>query len=167
MPGCIPRPDGSIARVDVSTRRDGKVDRTEYYENDALVRAEEDSDEDGKADKWETYEAGRLASVAFDTLHRGTPDRRLIYGVDGSTRLEVDASRQRSVRRVDTPPRRAAAPRMLGSVPVPLRIAFDLDGVLADMESELVRQAEILFGDAMTPPAGTRRGSDHDRRGRG
>jgi len=30
-----------------------------------------------------------------------------------------------------------------------LRIAFDLDGVLADMESELVRQAEHLFGDAL------------------
>src|SRR5262245_13435429 len=30
-----------------------------------------------------------------------------------------------------------------------LRIAFDLDGTLADMDSELVRQAEILFGDAM------------------
>jgi hypothetical protein len=34
---------------------------------------------------------------------------------------------------------------------MPLRIAFDLDGVLADMESELVRQAEILFGDAVNP----------------
>jgi len=33
---------------------------------------------------------------------------------------------------------------------VALRIAFDLDGVLADMESELVRQAEIVFGDSMT-----------------
>ena len=32
---------------------------------------------------------------------------------------------------------------------MPLRIAFDLDGVLADMESELVRQAGILFGDAI------------------
>src|SRR5439155_10937441 len=31
-----------------------------------------------------------------------------------------------------------------------LRIAFDLDGVFADMESELVRQAEALFGEAMT-----------------
>jgi hypothetical protein len=31
-----------------------------------------------------------------------------------------------------------------------LRIAFDLDGVLADMESELVRQAELLFGESMT-----------------
>jgi hypothetical protein len=33
---------------------------------------------------------------------------------------------------------------------VALRIAFDLDGVLADMESELVRQAETLFGEPMT-----------------
>jgi hypothetical protein len=31
-----------------------------------------------------------------------------------------------------------------------LRIAFDLDGVLADMETELVRQTEILFGEAKT-----------------
>lgn len=31
-----------------------------------------------------------------------------------------------------------------------LRIAFDLDGVFADMESELIRQAEALFGEAMT-----------------
>jgi len=30
-----------------------------------------------------------------------------------------------------------------------LRIAFDLDGVLADMEDELVRHAEALFGEAM------------------
>jgi hypothetical protein len=29
---------------------------------------------------------------------------------------------------------------------VSLRIGFDLDGVLADMESEVVRQSEILFG---------------------
>jgi len=31
---------------------------------------------------------------------------------------------------------------------VPLRIAFDLDGVLADMDGELLRQAEQLFGAA-------------------
>ena len=30
-----------------------------------------------------------------------------------------------------------------------MRIAFDLDGVLADMESELVRRAEALFGDTI------------------
>ena len=31
-----------------------------------------------------------------------------------------------------------------------LRIAFDLDGVLADMENKLVHHAETLFGEAMT-----------------
>lgn len=35
---------------------------------------------------------------------------------------------------------------------MPLRIAFDLDGVLADMDAELVRQARILFGDTATEP---------------
>lgn len=30
------------------------------------------------------------------------------------------------------------------------RIGFDLDGVLADMEAELVRQAELLFGEPLT-----------------
>jgi len=84
-------PDGSVERIDVSTRRDGKVTRTEYYEKNVLVRAEEDSDDDGGIDKWETYQTGRLAAVAFDTLRRGTADRRLIYGADGSALLEVDA----------------------------------------------------------------------------
>jgi len=32
---------------------------------------------------------------------------------------------------------------------VPLRIAFDLDGVLADMEAELLRQSKILFGEGV------------------
>jgi len=33
---------------------------------------------------------------------------------------------------------------------VSLRIAFDLDGVLADMDGELVRQADLLFGEQTT-----------------
>jgi hypothetical protein len=33
---------------------------------------------------------------------------------------------------------------------LPLRIGFDLDGVLADMDTELVRLAEDLFGEALT-----------------
>jgi hypothetical protein len=33
---------------------------------------------------------------------------------------------------------------------VALRIGFDLDGVLADMESELLRQATVVFGEPMT-----------------
>ncbi len=87
-----PGADGDIARIELSGKRDGKVDRIEYYDKSQLVRAEEDTDGDGAIDKWETYDGQRLASVAFDTLHRGTPDRRLIYGAGGSARLEVDAA---------------------------------------------------------------------------
>ena len=82
--------DGALSRIDVSTRHDGKVNRVEHYVKDVLVAAEEDGDGDGKMDKWETYEGDHLASIAFDTIHRGSPDRRLIYGPNGSARLEVD-----------------------------------------------------------------------------
>ncbi|OFV93278.1 MAG: hypothetical protein A3G76_12025 [Acidobacteria bacterium RIFCSPLOWO2_12_FULL_65_11] len=84
--------DQKLEKVGLSPSGDGKATRTEWHEQDVLVRAEEDTDEDGRTDKWETYENGRLTAVAFDTLHRGTPDRRLIYGPDGSVRVEVDAA---------------------------------------------------------------------------
>ena len=83
---------GSIVRIDVSTHRDGKIDRVEHYEKDVMVRAEEDTDGDGAIDKWETFDGQRLSSVSFDTAHSCKPDRRLVYGADGSARLEVDAA---------------------------------------------------------------------------
>ena len=80
------------ARRDVHTPQRQGGSRSSTTRRDRLVRAEEDTDGDGAIDKWETYDGERLASVAFDTEHRGTPDRRLIYGADGSARLEVDAA---------------------------------------------------------------------------
>ena len=82
--------NGVVERVETSTKRNRKADRVEHYDKDVLVRAEEDTDGDGRFDKWETYDGTRLTSVAFDTTHRGTPDRRLIYHADGSVRIEVD-----------------------------------------------------------------------------
>lgn len=82
--------DGSTARIEVSTRRDDRVDRIEYFQHGAMLRAEEDTDADGKPDKWETYDGSRIASVSFDLTHSGRPERRLLYGVDGTVRLEVD-----------------------------------------------------------------------------
>jgi predicted nucleotidyltransferase len=78
-----------LSRVGVSRLNDGKVTRTEHYDQGVLVRADEDTDGDGTLDKWETYDAGRLATVAFDTSRGGRPDRRLVYGGDGSARLEI------------------------------------------------------------------------------
>jgi hypothetical protein len=82
--------DGATTRVESSPRRNGKVSRVDHYEHGVLVRAEEDSDGDGRIDKWETYDGPRLATVAFDTMHRGVPDRRIIYDADSNARIEVD-----------------------------------------------------------------------------
>jgi hypothetical protein len=79
--------DGSVVKLELAGK-DARIARTEHYEHDQLVSAEEDTDGDGRIDKWETYAAGRLRTVAFDTLHRGTPERRLTYAADGSARVE-------------------------------------------------------------------------------
>jgi hypothetical protein len=83
-------PDGALMRVDVSTRHDGKVTRVEHFAKNVLTRAEEDTNGDGRPDKWETFDEGRLTSVSFDTTHRRTADRRLVYGAEGGVRAEVD-----------------------------------------------------------------------------
>ncbi len=71
-------------------KRDGQANRVEYWDKHVLVRAEEDIDDDGRMDKWESYDGTRLASVSFDSTHRGTLDRRLMYEPDGSVRVEID-----------------------------------------------------------------------------
>ena len=73
------RPDGSIERIEVSTKRDGKTNRIEFYENGAMARAEEDTDADGRVDKWERYESGALVSVSFDTTKSGKPTTTIDY----------------------------------------------------------------------------------------
>lgn len=87
-------PDGQLLQLDVSTRRDNRFDRTEFYESDVLSRAEEDTDGDGRVDKWETYRRNassgpgdspvHVSAVAFDDAAIGRPTRRLVYGADGS-----------------------------------------------------------------------------------
>ena len=94
-------PTGDLVRIEVSTRRDGRFDRVEFYEAGALVRSEEDANADGRPDKWDTYRpnpgapAGQpayaIASSAFDDEGRGKPGRRFFYGDKGGIeRTEVD-----------------------------------------------------------------------------
>ena len=68
-----------VARIEVSTKHNGKPNRTEFYEKASLVRAEEDTDSDGRIDKWEEYEAGALVTVSFDTTKSGTPTTIINY----------------------------------------------------------------------------------------
>ena len=50
-------------RVEVSTGRDGRIDRWEDYEDGLLVRVGEDTDGDGAADVYSTYEDGILTTA--------------------------------------------------------------------------------------------------------
>ena len=92
---------GALAYIRISTRRDGRYDRTEYYENNVLVLGADDTNGDGRADKWDTYRPDpdaapnmppyAITSTAFDDSGRGRPERRFIYGPWGSiARVELD-----------------------------------------------------------------------------
>jgi hypothetical protein len=94
-------PAGVLARMEVSTRRDGRFDKTEFYAAGVLVRTEEDANGDGRPDKWEAYRAVvqaranepayAITSSAFDDSGSGHPQRRFVYGADGSiARVELD-----------------------------------------------------------------------------
>lgn len=85
------RQDGEVMRVDISTRRDGVIDRREVYQRDVLARIELDTDRDGLPDEWQQFEGGRLRELRVDSAHLGRPDRRLVYASNGSLeRIEVD-----------------------------------------------------------------------------
>jgi hypothetical protein len=92
--------DGTVARIELSTGRDGRFNRVEWYEAGVLVRSEEDTNSDGRPDKWETYRpnvgAGpneppyTIASVAFDDSGTGVPRRRVVFEPDGRSRVETN-----------------------------------------------------------------------------
>jgi hypothetical protein len=92
---------GVLQRIEVSTNRDARFNRTEFYESDVLIRSEEDTNGDGRPDKWETYAPVKvvtpgtppytITSSAFDETGGGKPTRRLIFGERGTlVRIEVD-----------------------------------------------------------------------------
>jgi hypothetical protein len=80
-------PVGVLSKVEVSTKKDGKPSRVEFFERGQRVRAEEDTDGDGKVDSWETWVSGAGSQNLLDTDGDGRPDRRLTYPQDGSSPL--------------------------------------------------------------------------------
>lgn len=91
---------GEERHVEISTRRDGIVDRLEVYHGERLVRTESDTNHDGLPDMWETFEDGAVRELLLDDSKRdGRPTRRLVYGAGGMARIEAlnnedgDASR--------------------------------------------------------------------------
>jgi hypothetical protein len=84
--------DGRTMYVEISTRRDGGLDRHEVYQGEVLVRTEIDTNQDGLVDQWQDFEGGRLRELRVDTGRTlGRPDRRLVYAGDGAlTSIEAD-----------------------------------------------------------------------------
>jgi len=84
------RTDGDRRIVEISTRRDGRIDRREIYERDALVRAESDTNQDGLPDRWEEFRGRAIVQLSLDDDRRhGQPTRRIVYGPAGEARVEV------------------------------------------------------------------------------
>jgi hypothetical protein len=69
---------GQVEKIEVSTRRDGKVNRWEHYRDGQLARVEEDTDNDGRVDRWSIYDAGILVKTVVDVDKDGQPDAPLI-----------------------------------------------------------------------------------------
>jgi hypothetical protein len=84
------RTSGDERQVDTSTRRDGTVDRREIYRRDRLLRAESDTNHDGLPDMWQAFDGGMLTELLVDDDKRhGRPTRRVVYGANGSARVDV------------------------------------------------------------------------------
>ncbi len=80
-----------IARAEESGMAGGQILRREFYTKGQVDRVEEDSDANGRVDKWEFYSNGVMARIELDLLGKGFPNRRLVYGADGSVvRIEGD-----------------------------------------------------------------------------
>ena len=60
-------PGGPTGLVEVSTGRDGRVDRWEHYEDGNLIRVDEDTNGDGQGDAWWTYDGGILTATSSDS----------------------------------------------------------------------------------------------------
>ena len=68
-------PKTGVMRVEVSTKRNGTIDRWERYEKGVLVRVDLDTNGNGKADRWMTYDGGILMDTFLDANEDGKADK--------------------------------------------------------------------------------------------
>jgi hypothetical protein len=61
-------------RIEVSTKRNGQIDRWEHYAKGQLLRVDLDTNGNGKPDRWMTYEQGILMETFIDADENGKPD---------------------------------------------------------------------------------------------
>ncbi|HWI19898.1 MAG TPA: hypothetical protein VNT81_19230 [Vicinamibacterales bacterium] len=63
-----------LVKIEISTRRNGKIDRWEHYQKDVLLRVELDTNGNGKPDRWMTYQDGIEMETILDLNEDGKPD---------------------------------------------------------------------------------------------
>lgn len=63
-----------IVRIEVSTKRDGRVDRWEHYENGQMVRVDLDTNLNGRPDQWQILDNGIVVETVLDVDEDGKPD---------------------------------------------------------------------------------------------
>jgi hypothetical protein len=85
------RMEGDRRVIDISTARDGRVDRREVYRGDTLIGAQIDTNHDGMSDRWEEFRDGVLVRLMLDHEYRhGRPTRRIVYAAGATARVEAD-----------------------------------------------------------------------------
>ena len=67
--------NGQLSRIEVSTKRDGRIDRWEHYTNGLMVRVDLDTNGNGRPDRWQTYEGGILMDTFVDANEDGRADK--------------------------------------------------------------------------------------------
>ena len=68
-------PKTGVMRVEVSTKRNGIIDRWERYDKGVLVRVDLDTNGNGKSDRWMTYQDGILMDTFVDANEDGKADK--------------------------------------------------------------------------------------------
>jgi hypothetical protein len=88
------RENGEISRVELDETRDGRPDRTLYYdlETHQICRVEEDGNADGVSDSWTDYENGQVVRRRGDGDRDGTVDTWSFYRDGAITRHERDTT---------------------------------------------------------------------------
>jgi hypothetical protein len=65
---------GNLDRIEVSSKRDGKIDRWERYVNGQMIRVDFDTNGNGRIDRWQTYQDGILMDTFVDANEDGKAD---------------------------------------------------------------------------------------------
>jgi hypothetical protein len=84
----VPDGRGGVRRRELDVSGNGVVDKIEWFDGEVLTRVAVDGNQDGHMDRWQVWQGGRVVSERLDTDGDGEPDRKLVYGENGSIRLE-------------------------------------------------------------------------------